>query len=206
MDFSIKAITPTYRGKGGNQVVDADPVKLSEEFAKLLVAQITNQSPDNPIDATEIISQNAQMTASLATIRLANQMGHYELVKVASSCVGKQIKYRDPVLNMEMTGIVTAADFTGDFPKVRVDTGVGYLEIPVENILQIYREPKVTKADPSLMVFVQNCLGHNVDYKDPETGLPMTGLVISTDFTEDIPRVEVNGKLIKADIIEKVWG
>src|SRR4051794_14238457 len=57
MDFSIQsqpfrtqAIQPTVSGKAGGNVVDLDPSAIVEQFAKMLVAQISNQDPDNAMD------------------------------------------------------------------------------------------------------------------------------------------------------------
>src|SRR5688500_13844531 len=97
MDFAIQSLLPKASGKASSRnVVDQDPAAMAEEFAKLLVAQISNQDPEAPLDPSQIITQNAQFTASLATVRLANQMAHYEQVAASMQAIGKPAEYLDP--------------------------------------------------------------------------------------------------------------
>jgi flagellar hook assembly protein FlgD len=147
MDFSIQSqfrtmgVTPPNvdaKGRPTTNVVDLDPTAIVEQFAKMLVAQISNQDPDNSMDPTQIITQYAQMTSSLGLAKLTNQQGFYEHVRLAASAVGKTISYFDPTddsNSITLTGTVTEADFTGPNPQVMVN---GTDLVPVSKIANIY--------------------------------------------------------------------
>jgi len=143
MDFSIQSqfqtqsVTPqANNGKASANVIDMDPAKIVEDFAKMLVAQISNQDPDQAMDATAIITQYSQMTASLGVARLTNHYAFYEQVRLASSSVGKVIAYQDAgdPTNVR-TGVVTEADFTGPNPNLIIN---GTDTVPVLNLVKIF--------------------------------------------------------------------
>lgn len=148
MDFSIQSqfqtlgVTPPNtdaKGHPTTNVVDLDPTQIVEQFAKMLVAQISNQDPDNAMDPTQIITQYAQMTSSLGLAKLTNQTGFYEHIRLAASSIGKTISYYDPADDSKSTllvGTVTEADFTEANPNVIVN---GTDAIPVTDIATIYQ-------------------------------------------------------------------
>jgi flagellar basal-body rod modification protein FlgD len=139
--FRTMGVTPPNtdsKGHATTNVVDLDPTAIVEQFAKMLVSQISNQDPDNAMDPTQIVTQYSQMTASLAMAKLTNQTGFYEHIRLAASCVGKTISYFDPTDDSNsilLTGTVTEADFTGQNPKVIVN---GTDAVPVPKIATIY--------------------------------------------------------------------
>lgn len=143
MEFSIQSsfrtqglTPPNGNGKPGANLVDLDPSAIVEQFAKMLVAQISNQDPDNAMDPTQIVSQYAQMTASLGMAKLTNVQSFYEQVRFAASTVGKVVSYDDPLAPEGYgTGTVTAADFSGPFPELSIDGGV---PIPVTKVVAVW--------------------------------------------------------------------
>jgi flagellar basal-body rod modification protein FlgD len=73
--------TSTSSRTGANSAVDnMDPEKSQDRFLKLLVAQLNNQDPMNPMD-------NAQMTTQLAQINTVS--GIQELNKTVTSLLGQ---------------------------------------------------------------------------------------------------------------------
>jgi hypothetical protein len=159
MDFSIQSqfrtmgVTPPNtdaHGRPTTNVVDLDPTAIVEQFAKMLVAQISNQDPDNAMDPTQIITQYAQMTSSLGLAKLTNQQGFYEHMRLAASCVGKTVSYAidrnvpiDPdnpaagtrIESELRTGTVTEADFSEYNPMIVIN---GTDVVPVAQISNVY--------------------------------------------------------------------
>lgn len=205
MDFAIKSLLPKTQGSASStNVVDQDAGKLAEEFAKLLVAQISNQDPENPVDATEIISQNAQFTSSLATVRLANQMAHYEQIATSMRATGKVAEYIDPTdyTNTPQVGLVNGADFSTTPPSLVINGAL----IPMDNILRI-DDGGGSTADASQLQEISKLkqlqmLGQTVEYFDPNTGSNATGVVDEVDLLSDQGYMTINGVSVPmSDII-----
>lgn len=168
---------------------------MAEEFAKLLVAQISNQDPENPLDPTEIISQNAQFTASLSTVRLANQMAHYEQIATSMRATGKVAEYIDPADYTEtpQVGLVNGADFSTVPPSLVINGAL----IPMDNILRIDDGGGSTAEASQLQEISKlkqlQMLGQTVEYFDPNTGSNATGVVDEVDLISDQGYMTING-------------
>lgn len=196
MDFAIKSLLPTSAGSSSStNVVDQDPAKMAEEFAKMLVAQIQNQDPESPLDASEIISQNAQFTASLATVRLANQMAHYEQIASSMRVVGKPAEYLDPmdITNTPEIGVITGADYTTQPPSLIINGK----KIPMDNILRVDSDVGSQTEGQQLAQLNQlrqmQMLGKSVEYFDPGTGANTTGMVDEVDLLSAEGYLTING-------------
>ena len=208
MDFAIKSLLPQASGSASAaNVVDDDPNQMAEEFAKLLVAQISNQDPEEPIDATEIISQNAQFTASLATVRLANQMAHYEQVASTMAVMGRPVEYVDPndFSETPQIGIVQGADYTVTPPALIIDG----LAIPLENVTRVDVDPGSTaeaaQAQELVALKQMQLLGQSVEYFDPGTGANSVGVVDDVDLISGQGLLTVNGTSVPiTDVIRVI--
>ncbi|MEZ0374890.1 MAG: flagellar hook capping FlgD N-terminal domain-containing protein [Candidatus Sericytochromatia bacterium] len=199
MDFAIQSLLPKASGsaKAGN-VVD-DPVQLAEDFAKLLVAQIQNQDPEAPLDATQIITQNAQFTASLATVRLANQMAHYQQVASTLGVIGKPAEYIDPndFTETPQVGVVSGADYSTDPPGLIIDGR----SIPMENIIRVDSQDGSTGGTSQASLNKLELLGKNVEYFDANNA-NVVGLVDEVDMIQDL--VTVNGTSVPISSLIRV--
>src|SRR5690606_5935666 len=82
---------------GGVQGNDKDAFALRNEFLQMMVAQVQNQDPLNPLDGTEYVSQLAQfsMVEGLEYMRQQEQQNGVLLntlqVLQSSQLVGKQV-------------------------------------------------------------------------------------------------------------------
>ena len=206
MDFAIKSLLPQASGNSSStNVVDQDAGKMAEEFAKMLVAQISNQDPENPIDPSEIISQNAQFTASLATVRLANQMAHYEQIATSMRATGKVAEYIDPAdfTNTPQVGVVNGADFSTTPPRLVINGAL----IPMDNILRIDSDGSGSTAEANQLKEISKLkqlqmLGQTVEYFDPNTGSNATGVVDEVDLLSDQGYMTINGASVPmSDVI-----
>jgi flagellar basal-body rod modification protein FlgD len=129
-----------YVGKAGTTKKDAPSKDIDKDtFLKLLVAQMKYQNPSNPADATQFLSQTAEFTTveKLSNIEASQQsLLTAQLQLGASDLIGKTVTYAVPDTSKPvdkdgnrptklLTGVVTAASFTGSTPALKVgDTDV----------------------------------------------------------------------------------
>jgi flagellar basal-body rod modification protein FlgD len=116
-------------GKSGTNQLGKD------DFMKLLVAQLKYQDPTNPADATQFMAQTAQFTMVEKLSSLADaqqQMVTAQLQFGASNLVGKTVSYTGTD-GTDITGLVTAARFTGSNPTVHV----GNTDVPLSSVKEV---------------------------------------------------------------------
>ncbi len=110
-----------------NSLLDKDA------FLKILVTQLANQDPLEPLDQSEFISQMAQFTQVEQTANMEDRLeslGQYMKFS-ASSLINSNISYADEEDLIEKTGTVRSVIFEADETKVRLDSG---LEISADRI------------------------------------------------------------------------
>lgn len=114
-----------------------------DTFLQLLVAQLSNQDPLNPVEDKEFISQLAQfssleqmqtMNSSLDTLNETGASGQVHSAFLQGvSLVGKNIEVPNPeydgknVMEKTITGKVDSVDFRGTEPILRVGKQSFYL-------------------------------------------------------------------------------
>jgi flagellar basal-body rod modification protein FlgD len=210
MDFSIKSLLPYGGGSASStNVVDQDPNQMAEEFAKMLVAQISNQDPNNPMDPSAIIAQNAQFTSSLATVRLANQMAHYQQISASIDVMGRPAEYIDPndFTQTPQIGTITGADYTTTPPGLIIN---GTL-IPMDNIIRVDQLPAVDSASAAsqLQQTTQmkqlQLIGKTVEYFDSTTNSNAVGVVDEADLQGTEGYMTINAMSVPlSDIIRVI--
>jgi flagellar basal-body rod modification protein FlgD len=103
----------------------------SDDFLKLLVAQLKYQDPTSPTDTSSFMTQTAQLTQVDTLGRIATQQGAMlaaALSSQAAGLVGKTVDYLDAT-GLKVSGTVNSATFGTD-PMLRID-GV---EIPLSSV------------------------------------------------------------------------
>lgn len=131
MNFGIQAINPNViAGANGVPIADAglqnqeSAGTILQDFAKMLIVQITNQDPNNPMDPTAMIAQFAQVQTSMGMAKLSEELNYYSLLQTGMQTVGKNVIMRDPKKqNVLYTGTVKGVDFTGPTPAVKLGHG-----------------------------------------------------------------------------------
>lgn len=200
MDFAIKSLLPTAGATASAANVVDDPTQMAEEFAKLLVAQISNQDPEAPLDASQIITQNAQFTASLATVRLANQMAHYQQVAETMGVIGKTAGYTDPndFTDTLQFGTISGADYSVDPPALVIDGKA----IPLENIQGVLDNNSSSGGSSSTGSLNKlELLGKNIEFFD-DNNQNVVGVVDEVDMISEL--VTVNGSSVPISNIIRV--
>jgi len=126
---SMAPPSPYHDADGAKEDKKQSSASDYETFIKLLVAQMKNQDPTEPVDATQYVSQlasfsaveqavqtNAKLAASNAKLEalLVNQT-----VSQAGSYVGKQLSTEDG----KVSGIVQSVTIYGDGLVATLDNG-----------------------------------------------------------------------------------
>ena len=115
-------------GSESNTTVPRQPTNQLDQdaFLKLLVAQLRYQNPMSPADPQAFLAQTAQFT----TVEKLNDLAKAEqdllgaqLRFSASNLIGRTVAYQDKDSDKDdttVTGVVTAASFTGVTPTLKV--------------------------------------------------------------------------------------
>jgi flagellar basal-body rod modification protein FlgD len=93
-----------------------------QDFMQLLITQLKNQDPMNPVDNTQFISQVAQLSSLQATTQLTSQVGQMVTAQQQTGVlqlVGHDIQYLDQNGN-SVQGKVTGVRVSGPTPTLLV--------------------------------------------------------------------------------------
>jgi flagellar basal-body rod modification protein FlgD len=108
----------------------------SDAFLKLFVAQLTNQNPMEPMDATQMMAQTAQFTMVENLQKISAYEQHvlgYTQMNLAAGLIGKEVVALDPETEQEITGVVGDVRVTIDGPLLEI----GDAEVPLTNLIRV---------------------------------------------------------------------
>ncbi|KHE91527.1 MAG: hypothetical protein K8F52_06540 [Candidatus Scalindua rubra] len=115
----------------------ASPAVSKDEFLKLFVAQLKNQSPMDPLKGHEFIAQLAQFSSveQLTSLNasFADTMKFQQLTG-GSEFIGKKATFVDPVLGGTDEGVIQGAMTLDDSISVVIENR----EIPIANVTGIF--------------------------------------------------------------------
>jgi flagellar basal-body rod modification protein FlgD len=113
----------------------ATPAVSKDEFLKLFVAQLKNQSPMDPLKGHEFIAQLAQFSSveQLTSLNasFADTMKFQQLTG-GSEFIGKKATYVDAEGNSE--GVISGAMIQGE----SISVVIGNKEIPIAQVTGVY--------------------------------------------------------------------
>lgn len=123
----------------GASTKDADNASLNyDSFLQLLVAQMKNQDPTDPMDASEQMSQLAsfsQVEQTIQTNTHLKSMLQAEALTRASDLVGKYVKSADDTVTGKVKEVEVYSDgvivHTEDGDKVLLQAGVVFSDSPI---------------------------------------------------------------------------
>lgn len=104
-----------------NNMIGTNGQDPSEQFLKLLVAQITNQDPDHPMNSTDMITQFAQIQSALGLNSLIQSSQTFQRVATAGTLLNQRVTVYDADRKLKLEGMVKGLDFSGTMPLVNVD-------------------------------------------------------------------------------------
>jgi len=135
----MSAIDSLFSGSSASPSTSANSDRLNEltmsDFIKMMVAELENQDPMNPMSNTEMLQQVSQIRAITSNDRLTTSIESLTLgqaLSTASSLIGKTV-----------TGVNTLnEEITGKVDKVTLENGeaklsIGYSVLNVGNITSI---------------------------------------------------------------------
>jgi flagellar basal-body rod modification protein FlgD len=135
----MSAIDSMFSSQTANSSVPVMSDRMNEltmsDFIKMMVAELENQDPTNPMSNTEMLQQISQMRSITSNDRLTNGVESLTLgqaLSTASSLIGKTV-----------TGVNTLnEEITGKVDKVTIENGeaklyVGSSIIKVSNVTAI---------------------------------------------------------------------
>ncbi|MER2088137.1 MAG: flagellar hook assembly protein FlgD [Sporosarcina sp.] len=168
----------------GNGVMGKD------DFMKLLITQLQNQDPTNPMKDNEFIAQMAQFSALEQTMNLSKSFDKFAEAQNQSqliqynSFVGKNIKWHEitdktgedgkPVIN-EGTGMINSVKFVNGSAIFTMQDGK---ELTPGNISEVLAGAGNTNS----LVEASMLIGKTVGYSDGE--VEKTGTVVSVSNKE----------------------
>lgn len=129
-----------------------------DTFMQLLVAQMQNQDPLNPLDGTQYISQLSQLTATEQTSKMAESMNKMSaivdnlntsvLVGQLSSMIGQNVTWttsssvknadgNTTTKTVQHSGIGQGVSITDGVPSLVVKEGEGVTTVPISDLTLI---------------------------------------------------------------------
>jgi len=146
--FRIAATTPTAApGSNTNGIAGFD----TDEFLKLMIAELQNQDPLNPMDNSQLMDQIGQIREIGATELLANTLKAVQTgqnLATASGLIGQEVVALSDDLE-EIRGVVDRVSVqvdSGDETKRTLRVHVGENSVDLNNIREV-TESSVGNAD-----------------------------------------------------------
>jgi hypothetical protein len=212
-NFSVAGLLPRNTKQKSADPIGDDVNKITEEFAKLLISQISNQDPDKPPELNEVITQYSSMLATIGQIKANNAMIQFGQVEIGNSIIGKTVAfsrgtYTDPVTKQLVDdlggGVVTGVDFSLDAPRVFIEGQTN--PVAVEQIRSIYSENQMQSLQKGAAI-----IGKTVDYtklaanpayidsattpdQEPMTVQTFSGIVTAVDYSTEVPTTVISGE------------
>jgi len=175
----VNGISPTTLSPAGDASPSRSAAGLTgDDFFKLLIAQLQQQDPLEPMDNAEMLKQMASVReielSSTLTESLRALTGQQRFAS-ASSLIGQFVTARPDETGQSVSGIVQAIRFNAEgSPVLQLSNGS---EIPIEQVSTI--EPPMAVAESLIGQMVTG-----VDRRDPKTARVAEG-VVSTARLDD---------------------
>jgi flagellar basal-body rod modification protein FlgD len=107
----------------------------SQQFLGLLVAQLQNQDPGNPMDSSQLMTQTTQLSEMeqlTAMAQTSQQSFGLQMRMAAAALVGKQVTYTNAA-GASAVGAVTSVSYAGSVPTVTV----GKDDVPLDSVAAV---------------------------------------------------------------------
>lgn len=122
-----------------NNLIDADKQGFAgltaEDFLKMLVVELQNQDPSEPMKNEDLLNQLTAMQSLQSNSELSDSLSQVTAnlqLSTGSSFIGKQITGKTAAGN-DVTGIVDRAFLV----EGKTSVGIGAHEIPLKNIASV---------------------------------------------------------------------
>ncbi len=129
--FNVGSATSTGAvGAGQKTGAKKDNGLGSQDFLNLLITQLRNQNPLEPVGGTEFLSQTAQFSQVEALNKLntnLSQLLSSQQLTQASSLIGKKVSYQKDGATTPLSGVVSAINVTDG--KVQLTAGTDTVDL-----------------------------------------------------------------------------
>lgn len=114
-------------------------------FLQLLMTQLKNQDPTNPMDSTEFLSQQAQFTQISELQKLNSNLKSSTLISQASSMIGREVVMEDKS-NPDgyINGVVECASFDS---SGNINLVINGNEYPLDSLLILGEQKAATETN-----------------------------------------------------------
>lgn len=175
-----------------------------DSFLNLLVTQLRNQNPLDPVSDTDFIAQMAQFSS----LEQMQNMNKEVTNSRATSLVGKTIQFTHPETGELQSGYVNGVKMV-DGSTVLI---VGDIDVPMDKIQQIWDFNQLNLLEQLLNLNNEitssraaSLLGKNIEFIDPETEELQTGQVSGVKMVDGSPVLVVGDVEVSLDKIQRVW-
>lgn len=163
-------------------------------FLKLLVTQLQNQDPMNPMEDKEFVAQLAQFS-SLEQMQELNSsfsaFGNSSAANQAFSMVDRWVDYADLATGQMLTGKVDGVSFEDGQPKLVI----GSSTVDIGDVTRVYPDAgSLGKSKLSTQAF--SMIGKTVNYFDSTTGALSSGKVSSVTFADGWPMLNIGSVVV----------
>lgn len=184
------------QANGPTQELDGDA------FLYLMMEQLKNQDPTNPMDNSEMLSQQAQFTQVQELQNLSESISQNNMIVQATSLVGKTVTVIDPNdTTKTITGTVESANFTSSAATVVID-GVEY---PLGLVAAVGTESTTQSGTPSSAEEIGKTKIRDLNMLDGVTEGAITLRVQDTNNNNRITNhvIEISRDITVDDLIKK---
>ena len=117
-----------------------------DAFLQLMMIQLKNQDPTNPMDSTEFLAQQAQFTQISELQKLNQNMTQSTVISQASSMIGREVVMQDPNnADSYIQGVVECASFDS---KGNVSLVIDGKEYPLDLLMILGNQQTTTGTTP----------------------------------------------------------
>lgn len=132
--YGVQSLTYSPKVAPGTPPEQAqDPQSQEMDFLQLLVSEVSNQTPDSPMDPTAMITQYSQMQAAIGLTKLTDSSRTYQNSSLAANLLHQSVTIATGNASAPIRGTVSAVDFSGNSPQVEIN-GTYY---PISSVLHI---------------------------------------------------------------------
>ncbi len=120
-----------------------------DEFLKILLTQLQNQDPSQPLQDREFIAQMAQFSSVEQLMNMSNEIGALrQSLGISSDLIGKEVSWLDADTDgesiIEVYGVVDAILFDNGMQFAKV----GDMAIPIDDIVRVTEPGQSDPTDP----------------------------------------------------------
>ncbi len=133
---SISSVTQTATtGTSTANSTSGNTMGISDQFMTLLLAQLKNQNPMEPMDDSQLLNQMTSLNTLNKLIEISDKidsMASASQASYAASLIGKMVTTSDEKANI-ISGLVTSVEFSaGQYSLV-----IGSQTVDLENVIQV---------------------------------------------------------------------